>query len=162
MQNDQINLTELPEKKVACVSFQGNYVANPEVFKNLFEKLCGWAGPKGLLNQKVEMLSSYQDDPHVTPPEKLRVDVCLVVEGDIEVDGEVSMKTLPGGKYLVMSAELDGPEEYGLAWQKVVDWANENSYVLDMSRPSYEIYKNEPQSHPEGHHLLDVCLSVKE
>jgi AraC family transcriptional regulator len=152
---------ELDSKNVAYVSFTGNYIGNSEVFAELFGKLCGWAGPKGLLNEKPEFISSYQDDPKITPPEELKLEVCMVVPEETEVEGDIKKQTLPGGRYAVMELELTGPEEYGPAWMKVFEWMKENNVELDMSRPSYEIYLNEPNTHPKKHHLLKVCVSVK-
>ena len=152
---------ELSDKVVAYVSFTGNYMGNSEVFAKLFETLCGWAGPKGLINKDAVFISSYQDDPKVTPPEEMAVEVCITVPEDTEVEGEIKKRTLPGGKYIVMNAELDGPQEYGDAWNKVVEWMKENNVEIDMSRPSYEVYLNDPKSHPQGHHILDICMSAK-
>ncbi len=159
--NIETKVDVLPERHVAYVSFSGNYMGKSEVFKGLFEKLLSWAGPKGLLTPDVLMLSAYYDNPEVTPPEEMTVDVCMTVSEDVEVSGEVNKKTLPGGKYAVASVELAGAEEYGTAWEEVVKWSRENSFELDMSRASYEIYKNDPNTHPEGHHILDICLAVK-
>ena len=158
---NEIKIKELDERLVAFVSFTGNYIGNSQVFKDLFDKLCGWAGPKGLITEDTVFLSSYQDDPEVTPPEELTVEVCMTISDDVEVEGNVQKKTLPGGKYVVMNIELNGPEEYGDAWKKVVDWMKENDAEIDMSRPSYEIYKNDPNEHPENHHILDICMAVK-
>lgn len=154
-------IENLPERHVAFVSYTGNYVANPKVFEDLFNKLCSWAGPKGLLKPDVLMLSAYQDDPETTPPEELTVDVCMTVPGDVEVTGEVQKKTLPGGQYAIASVELDGPQEYGPAWKAIVNWTKESNFQMDISRPGYEIYKNNPKEHPQGHHILDICLAVK-
>jgi AraC family transcriptional regulator len=154
-------IENLPERHVAFVSFTGNYIANSKVFENLFDKLCGWAGPKGLLKPDVIMLSSYQDDPKITPLEELTVDVCMTAPEDVEVSGEVRKKILPGGQYAVANVELDGPQEYGLAWEAVVGWSMQNNLQIDIARPSYEIYKNSPKEHPQGNHILDICLSIK-
>lgn len=77
------------------------------------------------------------------------------------IQKQIKRKTLPGGKYVVMHTELTSPEEYGTAWNKVVDWAKENHHEIDMTRPSYEIYLNSPEEHPEKHHILDICLGIK-
>jgi AraC family transcriptional regulator len=154
-------IKNLDERTVAYVRFVGNYIGNSEVFKGLFEKLCGWAGPKGLIRKEIVFLSCYHDDPKITPPEKLTVDVCMNVDDNVEVEGEVKKKILPGGKYAVIRVELDGPQEYGAAWGKIVEWMKENNVEIDMSRPSYEIYLNDPKAHPENHHILDVCMSAK-
>lgn len=154
-------IQNLDERHVAYVSYTGNYSGNAEIFGMLFSKLCGWAAPKGLLNDDAVMLSSYQDDHEVTPLDELSVDVCITAPEDIEISGEIGKKTLPGGQYVVTSVELTGPQEYGPAWQEVAKWVKENGYKIDMSRPSYEIYKNDPTKHPQGHHILDICASVK-
>jgi AraC family transcriptional regulator len=152
---------ELDKKVVAYVSFTGNYQGNSEVFAKLFETLCGWAGPKGLIGKDSLFLSSYQDDPKVTPPEEMKVEVCMTIPENTEVEGEVKKQTLPGGKYVVMNVELNGPQEYGDAWMKIVEWMKENNKEIDMTKPSYEIYLNDPKEHPEGHHILDICMSTK-
>jgi len=161
METKEIKIEQLEDKNVALVSFVGNYIGNSEVFKGLFEKLCGWAGPKGLLTPQVEFLAAYQDDPNTTPPEELKLEICMVVPEDTEVEGEIQKKTLPGGKYITMEAELNGPEEYGPAWNKVVEWMKEKNEEIDMSRPSYELYLNEPDKHPEKHHILNICMAAK-
>jgi len=158
---DGPEIKELEEKNVACVSFVGNYMGNAKVFKDLFEKLCEWAGPKNLLGKDTVFISAYYDDPNITPPEELKLDVCMTLKDDAEVEGEIKKKTLPGGKYVVMRAELSSVEEYGPAWSKIVEWLKENKLEIDLSRASYEIYLNNPEEHPEKHHILDVCMAVK-
>ncbi len=158
---NETKIENLEERHVAFVSFVGNYVGKPEVFKDLFGKLAAWAGPKNLMGPDTVFLSVYQDDPRKTPPEELTLEVCMTVPEDAEVEGDIRKKMLPGGKYAVMRAELAYPKDYGPAWEEVVKWTEENGHELDMSRPSYEIYLNNPEEHPEKHHILDICLAVK-
>ena len=161
MKRENPMVTELAEKEVAFVSFTGNYIGNAQVFGDLFHKLGGWAGPKGLIGPETVFLSAYQDDPETTPPDELKLECCMSIPAGTEVEGDIQKKVLPGGKYAVMHAELDGPEEYGSAWNALVDWMKENGQEVDMSRPSYEIYLNNPEEHPEKHHIIEVCMSVK-
>ena len=157
----EIEIKQLEEREVAFVTFIGNYMGNSEVFKGLFDKLCGWAGPKNLMTPDTVFISAYYDDPKTAKPEEMRLDVCMTIPPDTEVEGEIKKQTLPGGKYVVMKTELAGPEEYGPAWMKVVDWMKENNTELDMSRASYEIYLNNPEEHPEKHHILEICMATK-
>ena len=161
MKNEQPNIKEFAERQIAFVSFTGNYIGNSQIFANLFNKLCGWAGPKGLISPETVFLSSYQDDPKITPPDELKLDLCMSIPEDTKVDGDIQKKVLPGGKYAVMHTELTGPEEYAPAWNVVVEWMERNNYEVDMSRPSYEIYLSNPEEHPEKHHIVDICMSVK-
>jgi AraC family transcriptional regulator len=157
----KIQIQELPERSVAYVSYVGNYIGNSEIFKSMFDKLFNWASPKGLLTSKTIFLSAYQDDPNVTPLNELTLKVCITVPEDIEVDGEIKKKIMPGGKYVVGNFELADPKEYGKAWNEVVDWIKQNGHTIDMSRYSYEIYRNNPEEHPEKHHLVDICMGIK-
>ncbi len=161
MHNEQPKIEELSARTVAFVSYTGNYMGNPQIFVDLFGKLCGWAGPKGLMTPEAVLLSSYQDDPRITPPDELQLDVCMSIPEATEVDGDIQKKTLPGGRYVVMQAELTGPEEYGPAWIAVVEWMEEKKYAVDMSRPSYELYLNNPEEHPKKHHIINICMSVQ-
>lgn len=154
-------ITELEERTVACVSFVGNYVGKVEVFAELFGKLGNWAGPKQLMGPDTLFMSAYYDDPGVTPPEELKLDACMTINDDVEVEGEIKKQKLPGGKYVVMHAELTGAEEYAPAWENIVEWLMRNNLEIDMSRASYEIYLNDPEEHPEKHHILDICMPVK-
>ena len=154
-------IENLPERHVAFVSYTGDYRANPQVFGDLFNKLFSWAGPKGLLTPDTLILSAYQDDPETTPPEELVVDVCMAAPEDVEVIGEVQKKVLPGGQYAIASVELESSQEYGPAWEAMVNWIKKNNYQMDVLRPWYEIYKNKPEEHPQGHHILDLCAAVK-
>jgi AraC family transcriptional regulator len=153
-------IRELPSRFVACVSFKGDYVGKPEVFARLFNTLGEWAGPKGLISPDTVFLSSYEDDPSSTPPEELRLDACMSIPEGTDVDGDIQAKLLPGGIYAVMRAELANPTEFETAWNALADWAQSSDYELDWSRPSYEVYLNNPEEHSEKHHLLDLCLSV--
>ncbi len=161
MKNREPKIQELPERVVACVSFTGNYIGKPEIFADLFNKLGGWAGPKGLMSPETVYLSSYTDDPKSTPLDELKLDVCMSIPENTDVEGDIQKKVLPGGKYAVMHCELEEAQEYGSAWESIVEWVGKNGYSMDLSRPSYEIYLNNPEEHPQKHHILDICLSVK-
>ncbi len=161
MKTEAPRIENLSERSVAFVSYTGNYMANPQVFKELFDNLCAWAGPKGLITATSVFLAAYQDDPRTTPPEALKLDLCLSIPDTQETEGEIAKKVLPGGKYAVMTAELTGPEEYGAAWMAVVDWLREKQLEIDMTRPSYEMYLNNPEEHPQKHHVVDICMSIK-
>ena len=161
MKTEMPKIEEISKRNVAYVSFTGNYLGKPEVFANLFSKLYGWAVSKGLINEDSVFLAAYYHDPRTTPPEKLKLDICMNITDAAEVAGDIHKKALPGGQYVVMHAELTGREEYGFAWKAIADWADSNNYEMDISRPCYEIYLNNPKEHPEKHHILDICMSIK-
>ena len=153
-------IRQLPERLVACLEYTGNYIGNTALFERLFTQLGNWAGEKGLMSPDTVFMSSYVNDPRTTPPDELRLDVCMNITESTEVDGAIMRKLLPGGAYAVMRAEITSPEEYKVAWMALVEWAENNNHPSDLSRPSYEIYLNNPEQHPKKHHIVDICLSV--
>ena len=46
-------------------------------------------------------LCIYHNDPKVTPAEKLRTDVCMVMPVQVAPKGDVGFKTLPAGRYAI-------------------------------------------------------------
>ncbi len=156
-----ITVKSIEERHVAYVSFVWNYMGNSEIFKELIGKLMTWAEPKGLLSKDTKLSSAYQDDPNVTPPDEMTLEVCMDIPENAEVTGDVKKKVMPGGKYDVLNTELTEPKEYWSAWMEVVNWTKENNIEIDISHPSYEFYLNNPEDHPEKHHIVDICLSIK-
>lgn len=62
--------------------------------------------------------------------------------------------------YREMHAKIINKEEFSPAWEKLVNWCKEKEMEMD-DRPVYDIYLNNPEKHPNGLHILDICLSVK-
>lgn len=157
----QVDVKDMPELHVAYVRHIGPYKGNSELFAGLFGKLCGWAGPRGLLRpNETQSLSVYYDNPGLTDESKLRLDVCVTVPEDTPVEGEIGKMTVPGGKFAVTRFEVL-PHEYEEAWNMVVGgWLPESGYQM-ADLPCYELYHNNPQEHPEGKCIVDICIPVK-
>lgn len=67
---------------------------------------------------------------------------------------------IPAGKYALARFEL-GDLEYQSAWDWVFGtWLPESGYLPD-DRPCFEMYLNDPNTHPEGKAILDICIPVK-
>jgi AraC family transcriptional regulator len=158
----QVEVKDMPEFHVAYVRHIGPYKGDSELFENLFEKLMKWAGPRGLLRfPETKVLAVYHDDPKITDEDKLRTSACITVSEDTPAEGEIGRMTVPGGKFAVARFELAGSEEYEEAWNLVFGgWLPESGYQPD-DRLCYEIYQNDPKEHPEGIHIVDICVPVK-
>lgn len=146
---------------VAYLRHVGPYQGDGELFGRLWGELCKWAGPRGLLAAPdVQMLCLYHDDPNVTEDARLRLDVCITVPADTEVSGEIGKMTLAGGDVAVARFELD-PDQYGDAWTAIYGgWLPESGYQPD-DRPAFERMVGDPKDHPEGKHVVDICVPVK-
>ena len=158
----KVEVKEMPEIHVAYVRHIGPYKGDSELFERLFEKLMGWAGPRGLLKfPETKVMVVYHDSPEITDEDKLRLSACISVDEDCVVEGEIGKMTIPSGKYAIARFELSGSDEYEGAWNTVFGgWLPESGYQPDDAL-CYELYLNNPKEHPEGIHIVDICVAVK-
>jgi len=157
----KIEVKEMPEMSIAYVRHIGPYKGNPALFEQLFGRLCGWAGPRGLIRPpQTQFLCVYYDDPGVTEEERLRVDVAMTVPRGTPVDGEIGANVIPAGKYAVGRFELL-PHEYEEAWAIIMGgWLPQSGYQCD-DKPCFELYLNDTKQHPEGKCIVEICVPVK-
>lgn len=156
-----VEVKDVPEMHVAYIRHIGPYKGDSKLFGMLFGKLAKWAGTKNLFGPDTKFMAVYHDDPSITDESKLRLDVCMTVPEDTQVEGEIGKQTFPGGKVAVAHFELKDPKEYEAAWTSVYkEWLPESGYQPD-NRPPYELYLNNPKEHPEGIHIVDICIPVK-
>lgn len=157
----KVEVKYLPDMPVAYLRYIGPYKGNEKLFQGLFEKLCSWAGPRGLIRPNLtQFISIYHDDPDITEEEKLRTDICITIPPDTKVEGEIGKSVIPAGKYGVGYFEIL-PSEYPQAWATIMGgWLPESGYQCD-DRPCFELYLNDPKQHPEGKHIINICVPVK-
>ncbi len=157
-----VEVKDIPEFYVAYVRHTGPYKGDSELFKNLFIKLINWAGSRKLLKlPEATFLSIYHDSPGITEEDKLRISVGITVSEETPVKGEIGKMKIPGGQFAVARFELAGSEEYEEAWNFVFgNWLPESGCQPD-DRLCFEIYHNTPKEHPEGVHIVDICVPVK-
>jgi len=156
-----VEVKDVPEMHIAYIRHIGPYAGNEQLFGNLFNQLCSWAGPRGLLRfPETKFISIYHDNPEITDEAKLRTDVCITVAADTQVDGEIGKAAIPAGKYAIAHFELN-PEQYGAAWDAVYGgWLPESGYQPD-DRPCFEVYLGDPKQHPENKHTVEIYVPVK-
>jgi AraC family transcriptional regulator len=155
-----VTIAEFPPRNVIYARHVGPYAGMAQVFQSLFGRLYAYAGPRGLLGPGAETLCVYHDDPSVCDEEKLRVDACLTVPPGTPVEGEIGTTVIPGGQFAVGHFEL-GMDEYAQAWATMAGgWLPESGYQFD-DRLAFELYRNNPEEHPQGKCVVDICIPVK-
>jgi AraC family transcriptional regulator len=156
----QVDVKQLPPMHVAYVRHVGPFQENPALFERLFGRLCGWAGPRGLLGPDTRFLSIYHDNPEITEAGKLRLDVAITVPEHTQAGGEIGRQRLAGGSYAVTQVRIH-PEQYGEAWDALMGgWLPSSGYQPD-DRPCFEVTLNDPKTDPEGMHDVEICLAVR-
>ena len=158
----KVEVKSIDEFTVAYIRYIGSYKGNSDLFSNLFTKLFNWAEPRNLIQfPETKVISIYHDNPEITDEDKLRTSVCLSVPVDTEVGGEVGKTKVAGTNYAIVSFELGGSQDYQKAWNYVFsEWLPTSGYQPD-NYPSFELYLNNPEEHPEKIHIVDIYVPVK-
>ncbi len=153
----KVEVKEVPSLTVAYVRHVGPF----QEMGRAFEKLMRWAGPRGLIRfPETKSLGIYHDDPEITDTDKLRSDACITVPPETKVEGEVGKMTVPGGLFAVAYAEIS-PGEFGEAWNALMrDWLPGSGYQPD-DRMCYELYLNDPKTHPEGKFIIEIHEPIR-
>ncbi len=137
-----------------------SHVGNMNHIGNTFNQLMRWAAPRGLMAQEnLKMLTIYHDSPKITDPNHLRMSACILLNYPVKVDGEVSLRTIETTKCVVSRLEI-GPAEFQQAWESNFVWMVEHGYERIDIDP-FEIYHSNPNEHPEGKCIVDLCIPVQ-
>ncbi|HUW68683.1 MAG TPA: AraC family transcriptional regulator [bacterium] len=153
----KVEVRKLPELTVAYARHVGAFNAIGEAFG----RLSRWAGPRGLFRVPgAQSLAVYHDSPETTPEQKLRSSACVTVAPGTEVSGDINVMTIPGGMFAVARFEIL-PSQFGEAWDALMgEWFPSSGYQPD-DRMCYEVYLQDPASHPKGMFVIDICEPVR-
>jgi AraC family transcriptional regulator len=139
--------------KLAFVRVTGPYgVGYEEASGRLYQ----WAGMKGLTGNTCIFI--YHDNPEITPNEKCRTDICLMVPDDTEIIDGIELQDFPGGMYAVMRQTITEKPQYSVAWDNLMGKVIESGLEND-DRPCFELYHSfDPQTQ---HADVSFCTAIK-
>ena len=152
----EIRIENVPKMRVAFVRHIGPY----NECETAWEKLCGWAAPKGLFTPDAKILGLAHDNPEETPPEKIRYDACVTVGDDVQPEGEVGVQEIRGGDYAIYLHK--GPYEklagvYEELYTRAIP-ASGREFAFD---PCFEVYVNDPRSTPPEELMTEIYVPLK-
>ncbi|MBA6156499.1 AraC family transcriptional regulator [Tenacibaculum sp. S7007] len=146
----------IPEVQLAYISHQGKM----DLIGNVYNRLMQWAFPKGLMQQEnLRMITIYHDSPKITDPNNLRMSACMTLNREVKTEGEVNLRTLPDTKCVVSRLGI-APMEFQEAWEANFVWMSEKGFKRADQDP-FGIYYNNPQEHPEGKCIVDLCIPIE-
>ncbi|WCE30565.1 AraC family transcriptional regulator [Vibrio sp. SCSIO 43137] len=139
--------------QLAYIRVTGPYGEN---YEPAVGKLYHWAASAGVAESTC--LFIYHDNPEVTPAEKCRTDICLLVEKQVTVAGDVELQPFPGGEYATMRKTITDKSQYGPAWNEHIAQIVELGLEMD-DRPCFELY----HSYDNEKQIADVsfCSALK-
>jgi AraC family transcriptional regulator len=124
-----------------------------------WSNLMSWAGRQGLLKGRPTVLGIVHDDPEVTPPQKIRYDACLVVDGAIQPEGEISVQEIGGGDFAVTTHR--GPyEKLSETYARFLGQWLPTSGREPRSTPAFEVYRNSPTDTAPADLVTDIHLPL--
>ena len=92
-------IKNVPARNVIYIRLSGDYKLND--YGGTWGRLWQFVKEQNLPIGDFNPLCIYHDDPKVTPAEKLRTDVCMVMPVQVAPKGDVGFKTLPAGRYAI-------------------------------------------------------------
>ena len=154
----KVEVKELPAYRVAYVSSRRGYESG--AIGEAYETLMRWAGPHGIFGPDTKVIGASYDNPEITPMAKCRYDACVSIGEDVKVDGPVSEKRFPGGKYAVYRYR-GRPQDLGKVFQQFMgEWFPSSGYQPGDAA-CLEFYHNDPARDPKGEAIADICIPVK-
>lgn len=159
MMKSSIKIVEFPKRNLAYISHVGPYMGNTELFEKLFKQVMGWLYAKDLINADMEAITVYHDYPESVPEGEQRISVGFTVTEGTLPEEEIEIMEISEGKYVVGSFEIS-QNDYEKAWKDTFNYIEENK-LIPLDGPMFELYKNDPDKHPQGMHLVDVCIAIK-
>jgi AraC family transcriptional regulator len=141
------------------------YVANLEGYS--IEKICAawnrlmkWGGTRGLLGPQTRAIGVTFDDPLITAANRCRYYACLTVPGKVETGQRVSYMEIGAGLHALAHVTVTA-QEISLVYHAMYGQWLPGSGLQPADRPTYEIYLQTPDQHPEGKYELEVCIPVE-
>ncbi|MCK9239519.1 AraC family transcriptional regulator [Desulfocurvus sp.] len=147
----------LPEMTVAYVRHTGPYMECGAAW----ERLCAWAGPKGLLGPGTRFLGLSHDDPEITAPERVRYDACITVPRETGPEGEVGVKAIGGGQYAVTLHKGPYEKMHETYARLCGGWGPESGREFGP-QASVEFYLNDPSSTAPEELLTEIWVALLE
>ena len=153
----RVEIRQMEAYHVACVLQTGPY--GRKASEKAFEKLYTWAYNQNISESAV-YLGIIWDNPDVTESEKCRYDACMTVPEGIVAGGDVRLKTINSGLYAVCHCEVPDYESLEKVYEALfTDWFSSSDY-LPGDDVSYEIYLNDPSTHPQRLWLIEICIPI--
>jgi AraC family transcriptional regulator len=139
-----VRIERAPTTRVAFMRHVGPY----DQVGATWQKFMGWAFPRGLFGPNGKILAIVHDDPEITPPEKLRYDVCITVDERFQPESSVGVQDIVGGEYAIV--EHRGPyDRLGATYAALMgQWMPANDREPARA-PFVEVYLNNPQQTAE-------------
>ena len=100
----KVRIEELPAQRIAFVRVIGGY--HPERLMAALERLLSWGRKQGIY-PGAKLASRSPDHPDIVPVSRYRIDLCMILAGNMRESGRMSFGFIPSGRYAMVHCHGD-------------------------------------------------------
>ena len=149
-------IMELEPKNLIYVSLMGKYGSLD--YGKAYEQLWAVVKSQKLFTKGIESICVSYDDPKITEASLQRSDIGLAIHKPALPEGNVSCKTLTGGKYAVFFYQ-GNYSQLSAVCDTAMRWVVESEYEL-RDEPMFEKYLNDARRTPEEKLKTEIYIPI--
>ncbi|CAH0533995.1 DNA gyrase inhibitor [Vibrio stylophorae] len=151
----KMKIETFPAGYLAFIRITGPYGQGYEPVCN---QLYGYAQRHNLM--QAPWLFIYHDNPEVTPSERCRTDVCILLSEKPATEAGIEVCDFMGGRYATHRQQVEAHAQYAEGWQQLIGEIVAQKLSCDESRPCFELYHSmDPQT---GVADVSFCSAISE
>ena len=149
-------IMELEPKNLIYVALTGEYGTLD--YGKAYEQLWAVVKSQKLFTKGIESICVSYDDPKITEASLQRSEVSLSIHKHADPEGEVSCKTLAGGKYAVFFYQ-GSYTHLSAVYDAAMRWVIDSEYEI-REEPTFEKYLNDSRRTPEEKLKTEVYIPI--
>ena len=149
-------IMELEPKNLIYVALTGEYGSLD--YGKAYEQLWAVVKSQKLFTKGIESICVSYDDPKITEASLQRSEVSLAIHKAALPEGNVSCKTLAGGKYVVFFYQ-GSYSQLSAVCDTAMRWVVESEYEL-RDEPMFEKYLNDARRTPEEKLKTEIYIPI--
>jgi len=149
-------IMELEPKNLIYVALTGEYGTLD--YGKAYEQLWAVVKSQKLFTKGIESICVSYDDPKITEASLQRSEICLSIHKPAHPEGEVSCKTLAGGKYAVFFYQ-GSYTHLSAVYDAAMRWVIDSEYEV-REEPTFEKYLNDSRRTPEEKLKTEVYIPI--
>ena len=149
-------IMELEPKNLIYVALTGEYGTLD--YGKAYEQLWAVVKSQKLFTKGIESICVSYDDPKITEASLQCSEICLSIHKPAHPEGEVSCKTLAGGKYAVFFYQ-GSYTHLSAVYDAAMRWVIDSEYEI-REEPTFEKYLNDSRRTPEEKLKTEVYIPI--
>ena len=149
-------IMELEPKNLIYVALTGEYGSLD--YGKAYEQLWAVVKSQKLFTKGIESICVSYDDPKITEASLQRSEVSLAIHKPAHPEGEVSCKTLAGGKYAVFFYQ-GSYSHLSAVYDAAMRWVIDSEYEV-REEPTFEKYLNDSRRTAQEKLKTEVYISI--